>query len=94
MVSRRYHLISTRGAHVTSLDCFLSFKYNKTVILTSCISLRFPGLTDTEMGSCFSQDSSLFTIFYNRKSHSNTCWKHTSQTKYEGNTCTNLLFNI
>uniref|UniRef100_A0A8C1Y4J3 Complement component 6 n=1 Tax=Cyprinus carpio TaxID=7962 RepID=A0A8C1Y4J3_CYPCA len=30
------------------------------------------------------QDSSIFTIFYNRKSYSSTCGKHTVQTKYEG----------
>uniref|UniRef100_A0A672RYJ4 Complement C6 n=1 Tax=Sinocyclocheilus grahami TaxID=75366 RepID=A0A672RYJ4_SINGR len=46
--------------------------------------LKTYGLTEIEMSSCFSQDSSIFTIFYNRKSFSSTCGKHSFQTKYEG----------
>lgn len=46
--------------------------------------LKTYGLTEVDMDSCFSQDSSIFTIFYNRKSFSSTCGKHSIQTKYEG----------
>lgn len=55
----------------------LLFQYDREELKTN-------GLTEADMNSCFSQDSSIFTIFYNRKSYSSTCGKHTVQTKYEG----------
>ncbi|XP_050948615.1 complement component C6 [Labeo rohita] len=46
--------------------------------------LKTYGLTEEETSSCFSKDSSIFAIIYNRESHSSTCGRNTLKTKYEG----------
>ncbi|CAM4667736.1 unnamed protein product [Leuciscus chuanchicus] len=55
----------------------LLFQYDREELKTS-------GLTEAEMNSCISQDSTIIAIFYNRISHSSTCGKNTLKTEYEG----------
>lgn len=55
----------------------LLFQFNREELKTS-------GLTEEETKNCLSQDNTLFTIFYNRESHSSTCGSTKINTEYQG----------